>query len=162
MSESRRSLTGADLRGVLLGGRYRLEALVGAGATAQVYAALDLRLRRRVAVKVVHASAPDDDQRARLMQEALVGASLSHPNLTPVLDLGEEALAPDDARLYVVMLLLEGETLRQVILGGAIGWRRALALVQHLLAGLGALHRAGVIHRDLKPENCLVIRQGGR
>jgi eukaryotic-like serine/threonine-protein kinase len=97
-------------------------------------------------------------QRRRVLQEAVLGARLDHPNVVPILDFGEEPCPGGDPRVFLAMPLVRGVSLRTAILDGAMPWTRALDLTRQLLAGLAALHRAGALHRDIKPENCLVTR----
>lgn len=153
---------GPDLRGRLLAGRYRLDALIAAGGTADVYEALDLRLRRPVAVKVIHPEhARSADGRRRILQEAVLTAQLDHPHVVPLHDFGEDTPAGGEALLFLVMPRLRGVGLRQLLLEGPIPWHRAVALTIQALDGLAALHDRGALHRDIKPENCLVTARAG-
>jgi len=156
-SPGRWSIQGPDLRERVLAGRYFLERVIGIGGTASVYAAVDKHLRRRVAVKVLHPEhARSDQQRRRIRHEAQLAACVEHVNVATLLDLGVEE-RPDEARLFfLVMPLLEGCTLREIVLNGPIPWTRVVSLVCQLLAGVAAIHHAGALHRDLKGENCLV------
>jgi serine/threonine-protein kinase len=130
---------------------------------ASVYAAADLHLGRRVAVKVIHPEhARTEMQRRRILQEATLGARLDHPNTMLVFDLGEEEGPHHERWIYLTMPLVTGGNLRHVLLDGPVAWRRAVDLGRQLLAGLAALHRAGALHRDVKPENCLMSRTDGR
>jgi serine/threonine protein kinase len=131
---------------------------------ADVYEALDLRLRRRVAIKAIH---PEHgrwpEQRRRFFQEAVIGAQIDHPHVMPIFDHGEEPAAPGgEPVLFLVMPRLKGVTLRQQILEGPIAIADALRLTLQLLDGLAAIHELGAIHRDLKPENCLIVQRHGR
>ncbi|MCA9637021.1 MAG: protein kinase, partial [Myxococcales bacterium] len=161
-SQPRPHVAGPDHRGRLLAGRYLLERVVGLGGTATVYAALDRRLRRRVALKVIHPEhARGDEQRRRIRQEARMVGLLDHPHVLPLLDYGEEALADGELLAFLVMPLLDGISLRELVLGGAVAWPRALALVRQLLAGVAAIHAAGALHRDLKAGNCILTQRSG-
>lgn len=156
------SLLGPDLRGRVLCDRFRLDAIVGCGGTANVYDALDLRLRRRVAVKVVHPEhARSEAQRLRVRQEAVLAGILDHPHVVPIHDLAEDAGTGGEPIVFMVMPLLRGPTLRDLVLAGPIDWPRALLLVRQLLDGLAAVHALGVIHRDLKSTNCIVCEVDG-
>ena len=163
MSQAPPSPFGPDYAGLTLDGRYRLGGLIGRGGSASVHAGVDLRLRREVAVKVIHPEhARSEEQRRRIRSEAIVGASLDHPYVVPILDFGALPLPGGEHRAYLVMPLLRGVTLRGLILEGRIAWPRALRLARQLLSGLRALHDRGVIHRDLKSCNCFVVREEGR
>src|SRR4051794_7436426 len=128
----------ADQVGRVLGGRYRLLAPIGTGASAHVYAADDLRLRRRVAVKVLHAALADDDAFLRRFRaEAEAVAALRHPNIMNVYDHGE-----DDGSPYLVLELLGGGSLRGMLQRGHL-----LSPSQALLVGLDAAHALDHAHR---------------
>jgi beta-lactam-binding protein with PASTA domain/tRNA A-37 threonylcarbamoyl transferase component Bud32 len=141
-----------DQIGRVLSGRYRLIAPVGTGASAQVFLADDVRLRRRVAVKILHAALADDDAFLRRFRaEAQAAAALNHPNIVAVYDWGD-----DDGAPYIVTEYLGGGSLRAVLDQG-----ERLSLSQALLVGLEATraldyaHRRGFVHRDVKPANLL-------
>ena len=142
----------------LLAGRYRIGAQVGAGGMGAVHRAVDTRLSREVAVKLLPASSLGDRAaRERLVREALASAALRHPGIVHVYDVGET----DDGGAYLVMELVVGASLRALV--GNQGWgeqSRLTAIVEGARA-LGAAHRAGVIHRDVKPDN-LMRRDDGR
>lgn len=129
-----------------------------------MYAAADLRLGgHAVAVKVFHPEAArSEEQRRRIRLEAMVGARLEHPHLVPVLDLGAMCSAGGEPQPYLVMPRVEGPTLREVVLAGAMPWPRAVALGVQILDAVAAIHGLGVLHRDLKSNNCVVSRRGGR
>ena len=145
------------LVGRLLDGRYQVEALVALGGMATVYRAIDTRLDRRVALKVMHADlARDEDFVGRFIGEAKSAARLSHPNVVSVYDQGRDGPYP-----YLAMEYLPGRTLRDLL--GERGWfppREALAIMVPLLSGLAAAHAAGIVHRDVKPENVLIAPDG--
>jgi serine/threonine protein kinase len=122
----------------------------------EVYRARDPRLKREVAVKVLPSAFSLDTERLRRFeQEALATAALNHPNILAVFDIGASAGAP-----YVVSELLEGETLRQRLSGGAMAARKALDYALQLAHGLAAAHEKGIVHRDLKPENIFITKDG--
>jgi len=153
---------GAELCGETLAGRYLLQSVLGVGGTATVYTAHDRLLRRRVAAKVLHPEyTRSAAQRRRVRQEAQLGAQLSHPNIAPILDFGDDALVRAETLFFIVMPLLEGPTLRSFALDGPLSWATAGVLVHQLLSGLATLHDHGVIHRDIKLDNCMVVRAGG-
>ena len=145
------------LVGRLLDGRYQIRARIARGGMATVYLATDLRLDRRVAVKVMHAHLADDASfRERFIQEARQAARLAHPNVVNVFDQGQ-----DDGLAYLIMEYLQGITLRD-LLGeyGRLTPDQTMDILEAVLAGLVAAHRAGIIHRDLKPENVLLADDG--
>jgi eukaryotic-like serine/threonine-protein kinase len=133
-----------------LGGRYRMEALLATGGMGEVWAARDLLLDRAVAVKVLGPAFAGDGRAAeRLRREARAAGRLEHPNIARVLDLGE-----DGGRPYLVMELLEGESLAERIgRGGPMAPAEAARVVAAVADALEAAHRAGVVHRDVKPGN---------
>jgi serine/threonine-protein kinase len=142
--------------GLLLGGRYRLGAMLGRGGMAEVYDGYDERLCRRVAVKLLRpemAVAPG--LRQRFETEARAAACLSHPNVVAIYDAGE-----DGGRTYIVMERLAGTTVADLIAGGPLDHRRLYQLAGEVLSGVGAAHAAGIIHRDLKPGNVLIANDG--
>jgi serine/threonine protein kinase len=142
------------LTGRCLGGRYRVEAVIGRGGMGAVYRSRDERLGRHVAVKVVSAPTATADEhtqlRARFTREAQVAARLRHPNVVDVFDFGTDAELGLD---YLVMELLEGEDLAARLARGTPPRRVALAILRQAARGLAAGHRAGLVHRDVKPGN---------
>ncbi len=137
-------------------GPYEILAPLGAGGMGEVYRARDTRLERDVAVKVLPAAfATDLERRARFEREAKAVAALSHPNILAIHDYGEE-----QDRVFAVMELLEGESLRQRLKPGPMAWRRAVEIGIAVAEGLAAAHAKGVIHRDIKPENLFVTPDG--
>ena len=139
-------------------GPYEILAPLGAGGMGEVYRARDSRLGREVAVKVLPASLSNDgDRLRRFEQEARAAGLLNHPNITAVYDIGTNA---DDGAPYVVSELLEGETLRGRISGGAVPVRKAIDWALQIAHGLAAAHGKGIVHRDLKPENLFVTKDG--
>ena len=137
-------------------GPYEILAPLGAGGMGEVYRARDSRLGREVAIKVLPASFSNDaDRLRRFEQEARAAGILNHPNITAVYDVGSFEDAP-----YVVTELLEGETLRSRMAGGALAPRRAIDYALQIAHGLAAAHAKGIVHRDLKPENLFVTREG--
>ncbi len=147
----------ADLIGRLIGERYQVQQLVASGGMATVYLAEDIRLQRKVAVKVIHPHLANDESfREKFIREARMAARLSHPNLINVFDQGE-----DQGLTYMVMEYVAGITLRDAIKDfGALESKRALELFEVVLSGLAAAHEAGILHRDLKPENIFLADDG--
>jgi hypothetical protein len=137
-------------------GPYEILGGLGAGGMGEVYRARDTRLGRSVAVKVLRSDAAcDPDRLRRLEQEARAAGSLSHPNVLVLYDVGTHAGSP-----YLVTELLEGETLRQRLDGGALAVRKAVDYGLQVARGLAAAHEHGVVHRDLKPENLFLTKDG--
>ena len=142
--------------GLLLDGRYLIGPRIARGGMAAVYEALDTRLDRECAVKIMHPGLGDDGAFAeRFKREARAAARLSHPNVVSVFDQGEDPAV--EGALYLVMELVPGHTLRDVIRDEApMPPARAVALIEPVVSALAAAHRAGLVHRDIKPENVLI------
>ncbi|MBI2930352.1 MAG: protein kinase [Planctomycetes bacterium] len=134
--------------------RYDVQAKLGEGATAAVYRAYDRSLNRHVALKLLHESSTEKGQ-YRFLREARVAAGLSHPNLISVFDVGEV-----EGRLYIVMEMVEGESLETLLQNHAVGLPQQIALLEQVARGVGVAHEQGIVHRDLKPANILVTREG--
>ncbi|MFP5311253.1 MAG: protein kinase domain-containing protein, partial [Actinomycetes bacterium] len=143
--------------GTLVDNRYAVAARLARGGMSTVYLAVDQRLDREVALKVLHPHlAADENFLGRLGREAKAAARLSHPHVVGVLDQGH-----DGNTAYLVMEYIKGHTLRDVLRDkGALPPRLALALIDPVVEGLAAAHSAGFIHRDVKPENVLIADDG--
>ena len=149
---------GAELIGMIVDNRYRLEATLGRGGMGLVFRATHIGLRRQVAVKILHPSlAASPEVRNRFEREALAVGKVDHPNCVATYDVGR---LPGGA-MYLAMEVLEGRSLADVLEDeGQIAPGRALHILAHILRGLANIHQAGLIHRDIKPENIFLIRQG--
>jgi serine/threonine protein kinase len=137
-------------------GDYEVVRLLGAGGMGEVYRAKDTRLGREVAIKVLPAYlSHDPDRLRRFKQEARAAAALNHPNILAVHQMGTHEGAP-----YIVSELLEGSTLRGLLLRGPQPVRKAIDVGVQIARGLAAAHEKGIVHRDLKPENLFVTKDG--
>lgn len=143
--------------GKTLDGRYEILEVIGTGGMAIVYKAMDHRLNRQVAVKVLKSDlAQNADFRRRFHDEAQTVAMLSHPNIVSVYDVSHDG----DAE-YMVMELIDGITLKQYMeRRGQLNWREALHFITQIMKGLGHAHSRGIIHRDIKPHNVMILRDG--
>ncbi len=150
----------SDLTGVLLDGRYEIGAVLARGGMATVYLAVDTRLDRVVAVKVMHPHLAEDDEFVnRFIREAKSAASLTHPNVVAVHDQGWNQGGPP--AVFLVMEYVDGSTLREIIRDTApLSVEQTLDIIEPILAALGAAHRAGIVHRDVKPENVIIANDG--
>ena len=137
-------------------GPYEVLGPLGAGGMGEVYRARDERLSRSVALKVLPGEISADRSRLeRFEKEARAASSLNHPNIVTIYDIGSsESLA------YIAMELVEGRTLRELLVSGPIALRRLLSLSAQVADGLAKAHSAGIVHRDLKPENLMVTKDG--
>jgi serine/threonine protein kinase/Tol biopolymer transport system component len=141
-------------------GAYKILALIGQGGMGEVYRARDTRLERTVAIKILPAEfASDPDLRARFEREARVIATLDHPHICAIHDVGEH-----DGTPYLVMPYLEGETLaaRLARTNGPLPLEQALTIAIQIADALDKAHRAGITHRDLKPANILLTKSGAK
>ena len=147
-----------SLLGRVIDGRYRVQSHIADGGMASVYLALDTRLDRDVALKVLRRDlAQDEGFASRFRREARSAARLSHPNVVSVFDQGE-----DDGHMFLAMEYVPGQTLREVMRAeGPLTPRAALDIMAPVLQALGAAHRAGIIHRDVKPENIILREDDG-
>jgi serine/threonine-protein kinase len=143
--------------GRLIDGRYQVRSRIARGGMATVYLATDLRLERRVAIKVMHGHLADDSTfKSRFVQEARSAARLAHPNVVNVFDQGQ-----DSDMAYLVMEYLPGITLRELLKDyRTLTPEQTIDIMDAVLSGLAAAHKAGIVHRDLKPENVLLADDG--
>ncbi len=145
------------LIGRLVDSRYRVRARIARGGMATVYVATDLRLERRVALKVMHSHLSDDTVfQGRFIQEARAAARLADPHVVNVFDQGQ-----DGEMAYLVMEYLPGITLRELLREQRrLSIPQTITIMDAILSGLAAAHRAGIVHRDVKPENVLLAEDG--
>jgi serine/threonine protein kinase/tetratricopeptide (TPR) repeat protein len=136
-------------------GRYAIERKLGEGGMGVVYAARDDRLERTIAVKTLSAPASDETARQRMWREARAAASVNHPNICQIYEIGE-----DGGRLFIAMELLEGEALAERVRRGPLSTSDAVPIGLGILAALSALHARGIVHRDLKPSNVFLTVHG--
>lgn len=137
----------------VLNDRYELERRIGEGGMARVYLGRDLRLNRRVAIKVLHTQfASDPSFLSRFNHEAQAAANLRHPNIIDIYDFGHDGDIP-----YIVMEYVEGQDLKALLrLHGPLPIDRAVDMAEDVADALDAAHRAGLVHRDIKPQNIIV------
>src|SRR5678810_310218 len=137
-------------------GRYEIRSLLGAGGMGQVYLAQDTSLNRKVAVKVLPADlASNQDRMRRFKQEATAAASLNHPNIAHIYEVGEA-----NGLHFIAMEYVDGTTLRNKIHNDDDDLSKLLRVLQHVAEGLAKAHDAGIIHRDLKPDNIMITSDG--
>ncbi|MBC8069290.1 MAG: serine/threonine protein kinase, partial [Deltaproteobacteria bacterium] len=148
---------GAIIGGTRIG-HFEIVEEIGRGGMGTVYAALDTRLARRVAIKLVHASAPgtdDAEPSQRLLREAQAMAAITHPNVVTVYEAGTFG-----AEVFLAMELVDGDTLAQWLSLARRPWPAIVRVFVEAGRGLAAAHRAGLVHRDFKPTNVLVATDG--
>jgi serine/threonine-protein kinase len=145
-----------------LSGRYRLQRLIATGGMGQVWEAVDNRLARRVAVKVLKAEFSDDPEFIeRFRAEARTTAMLNHPGIASVHDYGESEMNDEGRTAYLVMELVNGEPLNSVLKrAGRLSLRHALDLLEQTGRALQVAHSAGLVHRDVKPGNIMITPAG--
>ncbi|HKD18468.1 MAG TPA: protein kinase, partial [Thermoanaerobaculia bacterium] len=138
-------------------GPYEILSALGAGGMGEVYRAVDTRLGRALAIKVLPEDvASEPDRLRRFEREARAASSLNHPNIVTVYELGTS-----DSIVFIAEELVDGKTLSELLVSGEIPTRKALELAVQIAGGLAAAHEAGIVHRDLKPANIMVTREGG-
>ena len=137
-------------------GPYEILAPLGSGGMGEVYRARDARLGGEIAIKVLPVELSSDAGRLkRFEKEARSASALNHPNIVTIYEVGSH-----DANSYIAMELVEGKTLRELLLPGLLPMKRALPIATQVAEGLARAHEAGIVHRDLKPENLMVTRDG--
>ena len=150
----------SDLSGELIDGRYQLISQIAQGGMASIYSALDTRLDRKVAVKIMHPHLAQDEAFVnRFIREAKAAAALTHPNAVSVQDQGWNTNGVP--AVFIVMEMVEGNTLREYLEeSGKFGVAQTLQYLTAILGALAAAHKLGIIHRDIKPENILISHDG--
>ncbi len=137
-------------------GPYEIIELLGAGGMGEVYRARDARLDRFIAIKTLRAAfSTDSDRLHRFELEARSASALNHPNIVTIHELGR-----DGSTHYIAMELVEGKTLRELLVSGSLPMRRIIEIAAQVADGLTKAHEAGIMHRDLKPENLMVSHDG--
>ena len=150
----------SDLTGELIDGRYQLIRQMATGGMASIYEAIDTRLDRKVAVKIMHSHLAQDEQFVeRFIREAKAAAALSHPNIVAVQDQGWNQNGTP--AIFLVMEMIEGHTLREYLNEqGNLSVNVGIKFLLPVLSALSAAHKIGIVHRDLKPENILISKEG--
>jgi eukaryotic-like serine/threonine-protein kinase len=144
----------ASLIGRIIQDRYRIDELVGMGGMGAVYRGEHLRMRKRIAVKVLHPGIENAlELVARFEREAIAGAQISHPNVAAATDFGEL----EDGSTFLVQEYVAGRTLHHALASGPMSPARAVRIARQLASVLAAVHAAGIVHRDLKPRNVMLV-----
>ncbi len=148
----------ASLIGTVISGRYRIDKLLGEGGMGAVYRAEHTHMRKRLAVKVLHAEMSRlPEVVARFEREAMAAAHIDHPNVAAATDFGKL----EDGSFFLVLEYVEGRSLREVVAEGPLELGRSLRILRQTVAGLQRAHAMGIVHRDLKPENVMLIDRDG-
>ena len=150
----------SDLTGELIDGRYQLIRQMATGGMASIYEALDTRLDRKVAVKIMHSHLAQDEQFVeRFIREAKAAAALSHPNIVAVQDQGWNQNGTP--AIFLVMEMIDGHTLREYLNEqGNLSITDGIKFLLPVLSALSAAHKIGIVHRDITPENILISKEG--
>nr|MBA3693965.1 serine/threonine protein kinase [Acidobacteriota bacterium] len=137
-------------------GHYKIRSAIGAGGMGEIYLAQDTRLERRVALKILPEKfTADSDRLNRFVREAKSASALNHPNIITIYEIGES-----DGTNFIATEFIEGETLRDRLMGGKMPLDELLSIAVQTSEALAAAHAAGIIHRDIKPENIMIRRDG--
>src|SRR5262252_6949935 len=137
-------------------GRYEIRSKIGEGGMGEVYLAHDAALDRKVALKILPAALASNRERMeRFVREAKAAASLNHPHIAHIYEIGEA-----DGTHFIAMELIEGQTLRQKIYGRKTPFAALLKYLTQAAEGLAKAHAAGIVHRDLKPDNIMIANDG--
>jgi serine/threonine-protein kinase len=147
-----------SLVGVVLGGRYHIERVIGEGGMGAVYQAEHTHMRKRLAIKVLHPEMGRlPEVVARFEREAMAAAHIEHPNVAGATDFGKL----DDGSFFLVLEYVEGTSLRDRIARGRLELGRAIHIVRQIASALARAHSLGIVHRDLKPENIMLVERDG-
>jgi hypothetical protein len=147
-----------ELLGQVISGRYRIDSLVAAGGMGAVYRGEHLRMRKQVAIKILHAEIEGLPELVeRFEREAIAGAHVNHPNVASATDFGELA----DGSFFLVLEYVRGTTLSDVIQRGPLAANRAVAIARQIASALQAVHELGIVHRDVKPRNVMLVEGPG-
>jgi eukaryotic-like serine/threonine-protein kinase len=151
-------MSAADARlGEVISGRYRVLELLGEGGMGAVYLAEHTLMRKRVALKLLHAEMSDNEEvLARFKREAEAAAHIEHPNVASATDFGQT----EDGGFFLVLEYVEGTSLRKALAAGPLAASRALHVTRQIAHALERAHAAGIVHRDLKPENVMLVKKG--
>ena len=137
-------------------GHYRIESRLGAGGMGEVFLATDTRLNRKVAIKLLLASTTDDEEaRQRMLREARLVATIDHPNVCTIHEIGGEG-----DRSYIVMQYIQGETLLERMRRGAPSLAETVDIARQITSALAEAHDRGIVHRDIKPGNIMITPAG--
>src|SRR3954471_15490370 len=137
-------------------GPYKTVCKLGEGGMGLVYLAHDDELDRAIAIKLLPQHlAGDEEQRARLRQEARTASSLNHPNIITIYEIGQH-----ESSAFIAMEYIDGQTLRDAMAAGPLPLVKTLQIASQIADGLSAPHNRGLVHRDLKPENIMLTREG--
>jgi serine/threonine protein kinase len=148
----------STLVGQTLAGRYKIEALLGEGGMGAVYLAQHTAIKKRVALKLLHADTSQNPELvARFEREAVAAANIDHPNVTAATDFGRA----ESGQFFLVLEYLEGRRLRDALSDGPMPPLRALHIIEQVAQALERTHEIGIIHRDLKPENIMMVARQG-
>jgi len=146
-----------SLVGQVVSNRYRIQKMIGEGGMGAVYLAEHTHMRKRVALKLLHAEMSQDEEvLARFRREAEAAAHVEHPNVAAATDFGQT----EDGAFFLVLEYVEGTSLRDVLKGGALSPQRALHVARQIAFALERAHGGGIVHRDLKPENVMLVHKG--
>jgi serine/threonine-protein kinase len=144
--------------GTLVSGRYRVVSWIGEGAMGAVYRVEEVSRRKPMALKVLHASLSSMREAvARFEREAIAAGKIGHRNVAAATDFGRMP----DGSFFIILEFVAGRSLRQELDGGALEPRRAIRIMQGVVAGVAAAHAKGIVHRDLKPENIMLVHEDG-